>query len=131
MQPGESRKHYVSYFQTQMALVYNCTVDVAAAAFISGLQVTHSYKNLVKHKVTKIKDILFWIQKYIQIEDTTRNASHSLSQTRERRGEAEATGCSPEEESELNFWRNQQTTPLESCESQRNGGKFYSVQDLR
>ena len=32
------------------------------------------YKNLVKHKVTKIMDILFWIQKYIQIEDMTRTS---------------------------------------------------------
>ena len=37
MKPGESIKHYVSYFQNQMALVYNCNDDVAAAALVSGL----------------------------------------------------------------------------------------------
>jgi len=42
-----------------MALVYNCNEDVAVAAFISELQVTHSfYKHLVKNDVTKMKDIL-------------------------------------------------------------------------
>jgi len=62
-----------------MALVYNCNDDVVAAAFISGLQVSHSfYKHLVKHKVTKMRDNLFRAQKYIQIEDATRGAiNHS------------------------------------------------------
>ena len=61
-----------------MALVYNCNDDVAAAAFISGLLVTHSYKYLVKHEVTKMRDILTRAQEYIQIEDATRSsANHS------------------------------------------------------
>ena len=34
----ESLKHYVSYFQSQMALVYNCNNDVAAAVVISGFK---------------------------------------------------------------------------------------------
>jgi len=38
----ESLKHYVSYFQSQMALLYSCNDDVVAAAFISGLQVTYT-----------------------------------------------------------------------------------------
>ena len=38
MKPTESLKHCVSYFQSQMALVYNYNEDVAAVAFISGLQ---------------------------------------------------------------------------------------------
>ena len=72
MNHWESLKHYVSYFQSQMAFVYNCNDDVAATAFVSGLQVTHSfYKHLVKYKVTKMMDILSRIQKYIQIEDAT------------------------------------------------------------
>ena len=55
-----------------MALVYNCNDDMAAAAFISGLQVTHSfYKYLVKHEVTKMRDIITRTQMYIQIEDAT------------------------------------------------------------
>ena len=60
-----------------MALIYNCNEDVAVAAFISGLQVTHSfYKHLVKYEVTKIRDILFQVQKYIQIEDAIRSAAN-------------------------------------------------------
>ena len=59
MKPWERLKNYVSYFQSQMALIYNYNEDVAAAAFISGLQVTHSfYKHLVKNDVTKIRYIL-------------------------------------------------------------------------
>ena len=55
-----------------MTLVYNCNEDVAVAAFISVLQVMHSfYKHLVKYEVTKMNDILFRFQKYIQIEDAT------------------------------------------------------------
>ena len=59
MKPGESLKNYVDYFQSQMALVYNCNEDVAIVALISGLQVTHSfYKNLVKNNITKMRDII-------------------------------------------------------------------------
>ena len=36
MNPRESVKQYVSYFQSQMALVYNYNDDVAVIAFISG-----------------------------------------------------------------------------------------------
>ena len=55
----ESLKQNVGYFQSQMVLVYNCNEDVAAARFISGLQVTHTfYRHLVKHVITKIRDIL-------------------------------------------------------------------------
>jgi len=50
-----------------MALVYNCKDDVAAVAFISWLQVSHFfYKYLVKHKVTKVRNIFSRAQKYIQ-----------------------------------------------------------------
>ena len=59
MKPGESLKKYVSYFQSQMALVYNCNEEVVAAVFISELQVTHLfYKHLVKNDVTKMRHIL-------------------------------------------------------------------------
>ena len=62
-----------------MALVYNCKDDVAVAAFISGLQVTHSfYKHLVKYEVTKMRDIFIRAQKYIQIEDVTRASANCL-----------------------------------------------------
>ena len=60
MKPGESLMNYISYFQSQMALVYNCNKDIAVAAFISGLQVTHSfYKHLVKSNVTKMRAFSF------------------------------------------------------------------------
>jgi len=40
-------------------MVYTYNDVVAAAAFINGLQVTHSfYKHLAKHEVTKMRDIL-------------------------------------------------------------------------
>ena len=59
MKTGESLKSYVNYFQSQMVLVYNYNKDVAATAFISGLQVILSfYKNLVKNDVTEMRDIL-------------------------------------------------------------------------
>ena len=39
--------------------MYNYNDDVVAATFINGMQVTHSfYKYLVKHEVTKMRDIL-------------------------------------------------------------------------
>jgi len=65
MKSGESLKQYVSYFQSQVALVYND--DVAVAAFISRLQVTHSYKHLLKHDVTKMRDILTRSQKLFKL----------------------------------------------------------------
>jgi len=57
MKPGES-------LNPEPALIYNCNDNVATATFISGLQVTHSYKHLVK-----MRDILTRAQRYIQIED--------------------------------------------------------------
>jgi len=53
---------------------------VAAAAFISELQITHFfYKHLVKHEVTKMRDILSRAQKYIRIKDVIQNATdHSF-----------------------------------------------------
>ena len=58
-----------------MSLVYNCIEDFAAAAFVSGLQVTHSfYNHLVKNDVTKMRDIFVRAQKYMQIKEATRAA---------------------------------------------------------
>ena len=58
-----------------MVLVYNCNED-AAAAFISGLQIIHSFcKYLVKNDVTKMRDILVRAQKNMQIEEATRAAT--------------------------------------------------------
>jgi len=87
MKPEESLKNYVNYFQSQMTLVYNCNDDVIVAAFINGLQVFHSfYKYLVKHKVTRMLDIISRVQKYIQIEDATRDKT-SCFLKRENKGE--------------------------------------------
>ena len=58
MKPGETLKRYISYFQNQMVMVYNCIDDVTSVAFIVGLQTDHSYKHLVKHDITNMKDIL-------------------------------------------------------------------------
>jgi len=79
---GESLKNYVNYFHSKIALVYNCNEDIVAAAFISGLQVSHLfYKHLMKNDITKIRDILIQAQKYIQVEEATRAASsHSPRQ---------------------------------------------------
>ena len=99
MIPGEGLKNYVSYFQSQMALVYICNEDVAATTFINGLQVTHLfYKHLVKNNVTKMRDIPVRAHKYMQIRDDS--DCHQLPfQIRTRGREAEAT-VSPKEESE-------------------------------
>jgi len=48
-----------------MALVYNCNDDVAVVAFVSRLQISHSYKHLVKYEVIRTRDILSRAQKYM------------------------------------------------------------------
>ena len=76
MKSTESLKNYVNYFQSQLALVYNCNEDVAVATFISGLQVSNPfYKHLVKNDVTKMRDILVRVQKYILMKEVTRATS--------------------------------------------------------
>ena len=48
MKYGESLKSCISYFQSQMALVYNYNDDVATAAFIARLETSHSlYLSLI------------------------------------------------------------------------------------
>ena len=75
MKSRETLKRYISYFQSQMALIYNCNDDVTAVAFIVGLETNHSfYKHLVKLDVTSLKDILSRTQKYIQLEEATRSS---------------------------------------------------------
>ena len=65
MKPGEILRSYVNYFQRQMALVYNYNENIVVAAFISWLQITLSfYMRLVKKDVTKMRDILIWVQKH-------------------------------------------------------------------
>ena len=43
MKQGETLKRYISYFLSQMTLVYNCIHDVATAAFIVELQIDHPF----------------------------------------------------------------------------------------
>ena len=70
MKPKEILKLYISYLQNQMVMVYNCSDNVVAATFIIRLQTDNSfYKHLVKHDITNIKDILFRVQKYVQLEE--------------------------------------------------------------
>jgi len=70
-----------------MALVYNYNDDIAAAAFIVGLQINHSYKQLVKHNITNMKD-MSQAQKYIQLKAATRS---STSQPPKQESEGEKT----------------------------------------
>jgi len=93
MKLGESLKYFVSYFQSRMALVYNCNDDVGVTAFISGLQVSHSYKHL-EHEVTRMRDILSRSQMYIQIENTTRGETN-LSPKRDNEGEEQKPDSVP------------------------------------
>ena len=75
MKQGETLKLYNSFFQSQMALVFNCNDGVATAAFIARLQTNHSfYKYLVKYDVTNMTDILSQPQEYIQLEEATRSS---------------------------------------------------------
>ena len=54
MVPGESLKTYLTRFQSERAKVHHCSDDVAAATFISGLQVKHAFfASLVKHDITE------------------------------------------------------------------------------
>jgi len=87
MTPRETLKCYISYFQNQMAMVYNCSDDVTAVAFIAGLQTDYPfYKHLVKHDITNMKDIMYRAQKYVQLEKETQNSMIQLPK-QERDGE--------------------------------------------
>jgi len=100
MKHEESFKQYVGYFESQMALVYDCNDDVAAAAFISGMQVNHSfYNHVVKHEVTKMRGHSHRAQKYIQIEDVTQSSA-KRSPSEGPSGETEGATWSFEEDSE-------------------------------
>ena len=60
-----------------MALMHNSNDDVVAVVFINGLKITHSfYKHLVKYEIIEMRDIFTHTQKYIQIEDATRNSAN-------------------------------------------------------
>ena len=59
MKYGETLKHCIGHFQSQMALVYSCNDNVIATAFIIRLEINHFfYKHLVKYDVTNMRDIL-------------------------------------------------------------------------
>jgi len=87
MKERETLECYIRYFQSKMAMVYNCSDDVVTAAFIVGLQTDHSsYKHLEMHDVTNMKGIMSQAQKYIQLEETTRSTTNHST-----RYEAEAS----------------------------------------
>ena len=59
MRQDDNLKSYIGYFQSQLAKVFNCSEDVSALTFISGLQIFHTlYKHLLKHDVTRISEVL-------------------------------------------------------------------------
>jgi len=59
MRQGDSLKSYINFFQNQFTKISNCGEEVAALAFISGLQVAHPlYKHLLKHNVAKMSEII-------------------------------------------------------------------------
>ena len=73
MKPEETLKRYISLFQRQIVMIYNYR-DVAAPAFIVGLQTVHSfYKHLMKHDINM--EILPRAQKYVQLEEATRDST--------------------------------------------------------
>jgi hypothetical protein len=75
MAPGESLKIYLTRFQSERAKVHHCSDDVAAAAFISGLQVKHAFfASLVKHDVTEMCEILRRAPGYIHLEEARSSA---------------------------------------------------------
>ena len=120
------------FFQSQMALVYNCNDNVAAAAFVSRLQVTHFfYKHLVKHEVTKMRDILSRTQKYIQIKDVTRSAfDRSISE--EDKGEKlKSQPAFPKKNQNRASGTVHKQPPTEPCQVLQRGSLLQSVQDLR
>jgi len=75
LRQSEKLKSYISFFQRQLAKVFNCGEDVSALIFISGLLVSHSpYKHLLKHTVTRMSKILSRAQPYIQLEKAMKNS---------------------------------------------------------
>jgi len=76
MKAGESLKNYVNYFQSQMALVYNCNKDVVVAAFIMVASHPLVLQHLVKNDISKMRDILVQTKKYMQIKEATRGATN-------------------------------------------------------
>lgn len=70
MAEEETLKSYLARFQAERASINNCSDDVAAAAFISGLHVDHKfYSAIVKGDITEMKDILRLAPGYIQLEE--------------------------------------------------------------
>ena len=55
----ESLKNYLTCFQNEMVTIHNCSDEVAAAAFISELPLTHKfYEVLVEHGVTQMSEVV-------------------------------------------------------------------------
>ena len=77
MGSGESLKNYLSRFQNEVATIHNCSDEVAAAAFIGGLPLTHKFfEILVEHGVTQMSEVVRRAQGLIQVEEAKRSASN-------------------------------------------------------
>ena len=67
---------YLNFFENQLTKVSNSGKEVAALAFISGLQVSCPlYKHLLKHNIAKMSEILTNAQPYIQLKKMMKASS--------------------------------------------------------
>ena len=84
-------------------MVYNYSGDVAAVAFIIGLQTDHFfYKHLVKHDITNMKDILSRAQKYVQLDEAMRR---SMTRPPKQESEEEKIKPQPAPPKKIQNWR--------------------------
>ena len=59
MEGSETLKKYLTRFQNEIETIHNCSDEVAATAFISGLPFTHKfYEVLVEHDVTQMSEVV-------------------------------------------------------------------------
>jgi len=72
---GDSLKSYISFFQSQLAKIPNCSEDVSALSFISRLQISHPLcKLLLKYNVTRMSEVLLRVQPYIQLDEAMKTS---------------------------------------------------------
>ena len=81
--------NYLTRFQNEMATIHNCSDEVAAAAFISGLPLTHKfYEVLVEHGVTQMSEVVRRAQGLIQVK-TKRSAMNVANKLSNGEGDKE------------------------------------------
>ena len=67
----------------QLTNVSHCGEEVAAPAFIKGLQVSHPlYKHLLKHNIAKMSEVLTRAQLYIQLEEAMKASPKHSAKTK-------------------------------------------------